>query len=120
MTTLDKQDEAIQKLSLDTLKKRANQARFVTRSYEGTQTDSDDVLTAGEIAIQQTPLEVWRNRAANNIALKMSKTGLAPQRILLIESDKLQVPLFEIIQYCNGLNIAFKDFLPELFEARPA
>jgi hypothetical protein len=65
-------------------------------------------------------LEVWRNRIPNNIALKMSKTGLAPQRILLIESDKLQAPLFEIIQYCNGLNIAFKDFLPELFEPRPA
>jgi hypothetical protein len=120
MTNFDKQDEAIQKLSIDALKNWANQAHFVTRSYEGTQTDGEDALTASDIAIQQMPLDVWRKRATHNIALKMAKTGLTSQRILLIESDKLQASLFEIIQYCNGLNIAFKDFLPELFEPKLA
>jgi hypothetical protein len=115
MTNLDQQDDAIQKLSIDALKNWANRARFVKRSYEGAETDSADALTPTDIAIQQMPLEAWRNRVPSNIAFKMSKTGLAPQQILRIESNKLQAPLFEIMQYCKGLNIAFKDFLPELF-----
>lgn len=46
---------------------------------------------------------------------KAAKTGLSKKAIKKIETNKQKATLEEIIAYCKGLQINFKDFLPELF-----
>jgi len=46
---------------------------------------------------------------------KAAKTGLSKKVIKKIETNKQKATLEEIIAYCKGLQINFKDFLPELF-----
>ena len=48
---------------------------------------------------------------------KSAKTGLSKKVIKKIETNKQKATLEEIIAYCKGLQISFKDFLPELFSA---
>ncbi len=48
---------------------------------------------------------------------KAAKTGLSKKVIKKIETNKQKATLEEIIAYCKGLQISFKDFLPELFSA---
>jgi hypothetical protein len=54
-------------------------------------------------------------QALYSIDLKMQKTGLTKTQIKVIENDKTQATLSEIIQYCKGLDIPYATFLPELF-----
>ncbi len=46
---------------------------------------------------------------------KAAKTGLSKKVIKKIETNKQKATLEEIMAYCKGLQISFKDFLPELF-----
>lgn len=46
---------------------------------------------------------------------KAAKTGLSKKVIKKIETNKEKATLEEIMAYCKGLQISFKDFLPELF-----
>jgi len=48
---------------------------------------------------------------------KAAKTGLSKKVIKKIETNKQKATLEEIIAYCTGLQISYKDFLPELFSA---
>ncbi len=46
---------------------------------------------------------------------KIIQTGLNENTILLIETNKYRATLAELISYCKGLNISYRQFLPELF-----
>ncbi|MEM1122285.1 MAG: helix-turn-helix transcriptional regulator [Bacteroidota bacterium] len=46
---------------------------------------------------------------------KVDKTGLSSTTIQQIETNKYKATLEDIMAYCKGLKISFKDFLPELF-----
>lgn len=46
---------------------------------------------------------------------KITRTGLDENTILLIETNKYRASLGELINYCNGLHLSYKEFLPELF-----
>ena len=50
------------------------------------------------------------------IEKKVKLTGLSEETIQKIETDKYQATLQEIIAYCKGLKIPYKEFLSELFQ----
>jgi hypothetical protein len=112
MTTIEKQDALLQSLPLDVLKKWEQKPSFKKGAFQGV-APAEEALTEMDLAIHQTPLAVWKQTL--NLAVKVSKTGFSTERIEIIEQNKMQATLAEIVQYCRGLNIAFKDFLPELY-----
>lgn len=67
---------------------------------------------------KSTPInlaEVAPKTAPPKLKEKVAKTGLSKKVIKKIETNKYKATLEEIIAYCKGLKINFKDFLPELF-----
>jgi hypothetical protein len=109
--TTEQSDLLLQSLSAAELKEIAANVSFKTGGFKG---KAEDIAVSEEdIFIQNMSLSQLRKRLS--LAEKTKHTGLPIERVQQIERDKNQATLAELIQYCRGLNIAYKDFLPELF-----
>ena len=86
----------------------------------GVEEPAPDYFTKEVELIQQLSLTALKNALGQDITSipledKISKTGLAKDVIQQIEKDKGKASLEDIITYCKGLGIRFRDFLPEVF-----
>ena len=121
--TTEQQDNFIQSLSIDELK-----TSFVGKSIAIQKADEniasfDDYLDTDN-EIQNLQINELRNfvnitkqkEEKQTIQYKITHTGLDENTILLIETNKYRATLEQLINYCNGLKISYKHFLPELFK----
>lgn len=118
---IEEENDFILDLPLKDLKKYEVNATF-QMATEGMEEPAADYLTKEAELIQQLSLTALKNALGekiNSIPLedKISKTGLAKDIIQQIEKDKGKASLENIIAYCKGLGIRFRDFLPEVFGA---
>lgn len=119
--TPEQLDDFIQSLSIDDLKLSFIGSSIYTEL-------NDDLKLVDEFSetdenIQDLQLSDLRNfvnfvkfpEQDLTIQYKISHTGLDENTILLIETNKYRATLEQIISYCRGLKINYKEFLPELF-----
>ncbi len=109
--TIEQSDLLLQSLSADKLRELAANVPFKTGGFKGKVEDM--AILEADLRIQNRGLSELKQRVS--LEEKMKHTGLPVERVQQIERDKNQATLAELIQYCRGLNIAFKDFIPELF-----
>ncbi len=109
--TTEQSDLLLQSLSAAELREIAANVPFKTGGFKGKAEDL--AILEEDLLIQNMSLSELRRRIS--LEEKTKHTGLPIERVQQIERDKSQATLAELIQYCRGLNIAFKDFLPELF-----
>ena len=91
--------------------------------YTHENTDELDANTESlSLRLQEMPLNELRNLQAEKTGIpkaslseKSMITGLSQDTIAIIETRKEKATLEDILSYCTKLNIAFQDFLPELF-----
>jgi hypothetical protein len=104
---------------LQELKKYESNAEFMMTT-SGVEEPAVEYFTKEAALVQQLSLHEIKNAVRQNITSipiedKISKTGLPKEIIQLIENDKGKASLENIIAYCKGLGIRFRDFLPEVF-----
>jgi hypothetical protein len=109
--TTEQSDLLLQSLSAAELREIAANMPFEMDGFTGI---ADDLAISEEDFMLQN-MNLSDLRKMFNLEDKIAKTGLPKERVQQIERDRTQATLAELIQYCRGLNIAFKDFLPELF-----
>ena len=111
MMTTEQSDLLLQSLSAAELREIAANVSFKTSGFKGKAEDL--AITEEDVWVQSMSLAELRKRIS--LEEKTKHTGLAVERVQQIERDKNQATLAELMQYCRGLNIAYRDFLPELF-----
>jgi hypothetical protein len=109
--TTEQSDLLLQSLSATELKKIAADASFKIGGFTGIV--EEDTISEEDFLLQNMSLSELRQMLS--LEEKIQQTGLPKERVQQIERDRTQATLAELIQYCRGLNIAYKDFLPELF-----
>ncbi len=115
--TIEQQDDFIQSLSVLDIKKdligepvlRSKNAKSVDNEYLKSDFEIQK-LTINELK-ELSSLE----KSSFSMKYKIAKTGLDENTILLIETNKYRATLAELMSYCKGLNISYRQFLPELF-----
>jgi len=115
---LVEQDEKIQKLSISALNAMFEKASAI--QIDSVVADSKEGYLVHDEMIQNMPLKNLKNLveasfSSVSIDQKIAKTGLSENAIRQIESNRYRATLEEIIAYCKGLKIQFKDFVPEFF-----
>ena len=116
---IEEESDFILDLPLKELKKYETNAEFIMTT-SGVEEPPAEYLTKEAALVQRLSLNDIKNALGQNITTipiedKISKTGLTKEIIQLIEKDKGKANLENIIAYCKGLGIRFRDFLPELF-----
>ena len=109
--TTEQSDLLLQSLSAAELREIAANTPFKMGGFTGVAEDL--VISEEDFMLQNMSLSDLRKLFS--LEDKIAQTGLPRERVQQIERDRTQATLAELIQYCRGLNIAFKDFLPELF-----
>jgi hypothetical protein len=109
--TTEQSDLLLQSLSAAELRKTAATASFKKGGFTGTVEEM--AISDEDFMLQNMSLSDLRKMLS--LEEKIQQTGLPKERVQQIERDKTQATLAELIQYCKGLKIAYKDFLPELF-----
>ena len=120
--TAELQDGYIQSLSIEELKTSFIGKPVFTQSSDENIVTGDQVLETDE-EIQNLQINELKNfvnktkqiNEKDTIQYKIIQTGLNENTILLIETNKYRATLEQLISYCNGLEISYKDFLPELY-----
>lgn len=115
--TPEKQDDFIQSLDISDIKRD-----LIGKSILKTKNDIDEhnEYLDTDFNIQNLTIEELKQlskKEKSNISIqyKIVQTGLDENTILLIETNKYRATLEELMCYCNGLNISYRKFLPELF-----
>ncbi|HFA50492.1 MAG TPA: hypothetical protein ENJ95_15880 [Bacteroidetes bacterium] len=116
---IEEESDFILQLPLKELKKYAVSADFQMTTM-AVKEPSAEYFTKEAALVQQLSLKELKNALGQNITAipledKISKTGLTKDIIQQIEKEKEKASLENIIAYCKGLGIRFKDFLPEVF-----
>ncbi len=119
---IEEESDFILDLPLKKLKKYETNAEFIMTT-SGVEEPVAEYFTKEATLIQQLSLDELKNALGQNVNSipleeKLSKTGLTKEIIQLIEKDKGKASLENIIAYCKGLGIRFRDFLPEVFGVR--
>ena len=120
--TTEQQDDYIQSLSIDELKMSFVGKLVFTEKANENIAIADEYLEEDE-KIQNLQINELKNfvksakqkEEKDTIQYKITQTGLNENTILLIETNKYRATLEQLISYCKGLRISYKDFLPELF-----
>ena len=120
--TTEQQDDFIQSLTIDELK-----TSFVGKSIAIQKADENiesfDEYLETDNEIQNLQINELRNFVKSEkqqkqkftIQYKITQTGLDKNTIQLIENNKHRATLGQLISYCKGLKISYKEFLPELY-----
>lgn len=120
--TPEKQDDFIQSLCIDELKTSFIGKSVFTQKVNENITNADEYLKADR-EIQDLQINELVNfvksakQSAQNktIQYKIIQTGLDENTIHLIETNKHRATLGQLISYCEGMKISYKEFLPELY-----
>ncbi len=115
--TLEKQDDLIQSLDVSDIKTDLIGKSLFRAKPVG---NNSDEYIESDFAIQNLTTDELKQLSGQeklNISMqdKIIQTGLNENTILLIETNKYRATLAELIRYCKGLNISYRQFLPELF-----
>ena len=108
----------IQNIPLAELKKMVDSTTMIPVEVQAD--ISEELVTDDEIAIQNLSMSELIEMTSKAISIiplkeKMQKTGLSEKAIKMVETNKYRATLADILAYCKGLNIRFKDFVPEFF-----
>jgi len=127
-TNIDEQDDFIQSLSLNELKKmnEKNQILFQNNGEIKPEAELENSnLIAFDEYVQKMQLselkKMFQNKPANKqideteISEKSKITGLDKNVILIIETKKEKATLEQIMIYCKKLHIPYQKLIPEIF-----
>ena len=120
--TTEQTDNDIQSLSIEDLKTSfigefvpigiANENIAITDEY----IETDEEIQNLQIdELRNFVMSAKQKEQKDTIQYKITQTGLNENTILLIETNKYRATLEQLISYCKGLRISYKEFLPELF-----
>lgn len=124
---LEAQDDMIQNMSVKELKTLFSKGKSRTVDTNALYSEEQQSVFQEEIECSEeelslhnmSPIELnnlyKRSKKLLPIAEKTAKTGLSKKVIERLEKNKRKATLEEIIAYCQGLKISFREFLPELF-----
>ena len=118
--TTEQQDDYIQSMSIDELKTSFVGKPIFTENENIGMIDEYDDIDEKIQNLQINELENFVNSAKqleqnNTLQYKIKHTGLDKNSIQLIENNKHRATLEQLISYCKGLKISYKEFLPELY-----
>jgi hypothetical protein len=117
-TTQEQQDDYIQSLSVSDIK-NVFVGNSILVGKAGTEIEEECFDTDFEIQnLSMSELKELSKpkKQTFSIQYKIAHTGLDANTILLIETNKYRATLHELMLYCKGLNISYRNFLPELFK----
>ncbi len=115
--TPEKQDDFIQSLNVADIKANIIGESLLKGKSDVTATDE---YLENDFELQNLPIRELKELSIqdkSNVSMqyKITHTGLNENTILLIETNKYNATLDELMSYCKGLNISYRKFLPELF-----